>query len=306
MKTTRLSPDEPPKTATIPSLREVDQRIYEEMTALLHANQIYDLGSYGWIDADTHDPDLVGHAMAQTDSFAWRFLLAAMDSPSPPKLTNWQKSLAISGGDFEGLMETARLSIGLMLFQDAHRENAHAREFLSLHLMGAMFLLGAASDRLRDFFIAAVFHKIAERPRAGFPTDYYARRSFQNRDRHQYVTSFYEAALSKLAAPHGSIASSLAKLPELAEEIEKFRSMRNDIVHRIATEQGQQQHSLVNEPPSKAREDTDWESTVEMVRELSEQTEAEHRERISNPMRWYRLLVEASNHVFIIENTLRV
>jgi hypothetical protein len=98
----------------------------------------------------------------------------------------------------------------------------------------------------------------------------------------------------------------VAKLPDLAEAIEKFRFMRNDLVHRIATERGQQQRALVNEPPLKVTEDTDWEPTDEMLRELTEQAASEHRERISTPMRWYRLLVEASNHVFIIENMLRL
>jgi hypothetical protein len=298
------------KKAQLVSPHNMNKYLYEEITTLLHINQIYELGSYGWIDADTHDPELVGHAMAQTDSFSWRFLLAALESPSPPKLMEWQKSLAVAGEDFEGLLEAARLSIGLTLFQDAlSRGNAHAPEFFSLHLMGAMFLLGAASDRLRDFYISAIFQKIAERPRTSSSTntDYYAKGSFQSRGRRQYATPFYEASICKLAGRPEPIASSSAKLPALADEIDKFRFMRNEIVHRIATKQGQQQHRLVNDPPSSAADKPDWEPPSERIlQKLSEEAEAEHRERIDNPMRWYRLLVKASNHVFIIENTLRV
>jgi hypothetical protein len=42
-----------------------------------------------------------------------------------------------------------------------------------------------------------------------------------------------------------------------------------------------------------------------MLQKYSEETEVAHRKRISYPMDWYRLLINASNDVFIIENTLR-
>jgi hypothetical protein len=52
-------------------------------------------------------------------------------------------------------MEMARLSIGLMLFQDARvGEDTTAPDSLfAVHLLAAMLLLASASDRLRDFFI---------------------------------------------------------------------------------------------------------------------------------------------------------
>jgi hypothetical protein len=51
-----------------PSPQTTNKYIREEMTKLLHINHIYTLDSHGWIDADTYDPELVGHAMNQTDS----------------------------------------------------------------------------------------------------------------------------------------------------------------------------------------------------------------------------------------------
>jgi len=42
-----------------------------------------------------------------------------------------------------------------------------------------------------------------------------------------------------------------------------------------------------------------------MMSESSKQAEAEHRERMSYPIDWYKLLINASNHVFIVENMLR-
>jgi hypothetical protein len=69
-----------------PSPQTTNEYIREEMTRLLHTNHIYTLDSHGWIDADTYDPEMVGHTMNQLDSLSWRFLDAAMNSPSPPQL----------------------------------------------------------------------------------------------------------------------------------------------------------------------------------------------------------------------------
>jgi hypothetical protein len=290
------------------SPQTINQYIREEITELLINNEVYELETYGWLDADTHDPELVGHAMQQTDSFAWRFLLAAMASANPPQLNPWEKALVISGGDFEGLMEAARISIGFTLFQDALvGENLTAPDsFGDVHLMGAMFLLGAASDRLRDFFVSAVFHKITERPRrrSGTSTDYYNKGRFKNDARSRYVTPFSEALYDTLANYDDPIASSVAKLPALADGIENFRLLRNDIVHVIATEEGRRQAHIVNNPPH-PETDTDFEITHEMLKDAVDTLNAARRARNSTPIHWYQLLIEASNHVFIVENTLR-
>jgi hypothetical protein len=258
---------------------------------LLHSNDIYDLDAYGWIDADTHDPKMVGHAMHQVDSLSGRFLQTALASPNPPQLEGWQKSLVISGGDFEGLMKATRLSIGLMLFQNAHiRGNTDESDsFFPLHLMSSMILLGSASDRLRDFFIAATVHKA---------TDEYEK----GQKRRSYTKPFHQA-IKRLQGPLSARARSLCAL---AVKIETFRRMRHEIVHVISTELGRREQRLVNEPPSRTDEDPfDFVITDEVLQKFSEEAEVAHRKRISYPMDWYRLLIRASNDVFIIENTLR-
>ena len=235
--------------------------------------------------------------MRQTDSLSWRFLEAAMDSPSPPQLASWEKFLVVSGGDFEGLMEAARLSIGLMLFQDAVvRENITGSDsFFPVHLMGSMILLGSASDRLRDFFIGSVFHKT---------TDEYAKEKYRRQHRRWYRTPFNEAreCLGDRPAP---LAAALTILPDLTGQVQKFRDIRNEIVHVIATELGRQKQRLVNDPPSAPTDEFDWEITDDMLHKFSEEAATEHWNRISQPIDWYGLLIEASNQVFIIENTLR-
>jgi hypothetical protein len=193
-------------------------------------------------------------------------------------------------------MEAARLSIGLMLFQDTLvRENTTASDsFFPMHLMSAMILLGSASDRLRDFFIAAVFHKTTKKYDKG-------------QKRSCYITPFNKARERFEGRPE-PVATSIATLPDLAAQIQQFRTMRNKIVHGIATELGRQQQRLVDRPPSAAIAATvefDWEITDEMLRHSSEAAKIEHRKRISPPIDWYQLLIEAGNHTFIIENTRR-
>ena len=280
-----------------PSPETTNKYIREEMTRLLHTNHIYTLDSHGWIDADTHDPGLIGHAMNQLDSLSWRFLDAATNSPSPPQLEPWEKFLVISGGDFEGLMEAARLSMGLMLFQDAlvKEDSTASDSFFPVHLMSAMMLLGSASDRLRDFFIAAVFHKNAEKYQTG---------KYKGEKRSWYTTPFNEARECLGNRPELP-AASVSKLPDLAGQIHDFRRMRNETVHVIATELGRRQQRLVDDPPSAPTDEFDWVITDEMLDKYSKEVETQHRNRISHPMDWYRLLIDASNHVFIIENTLR-
>jgi hypothetical protein len=279
------------------SPQTTNKYIREEMTRLLHTNHIYELDSHGWIDADTYDPVLIGHAMNQLDSLSWRFFDAAMNSPSPPQLEQWEKFLMISGGDFEGLMEAARLSMGFMLFQDAlvNEDTTASDSFFPVHLMSAMMLLGSASDRLRDFFIAAVFHKTAEKYQTG---------KYKGQKRSWYTTSFNEARECLGNRPELP-AASVTKLPDLAGQIHGFRKMRNKTVHVIATELGRQKQRLVDDPPSAHADEFNWVITDEILDTYSMEVETEHQNRISHPMDWYRLLIETSNHVFIIENTLR-
>jgi hypothetical protein len=287
--------------------REINQYIHDQMTALLRANHIDELDSHGWKDAynDIPDPHLIGHAMQQRDSFAWRFLLAAMDSPKPPELKPWEKALAISDGDFTGLMEAARLSIGLMLFQrdivgvgttPPSVSDISPVPMISVHVMSAMIFLGSASDRLRDFFITAVFNKRTKQY-DDLPKYYGKKRSF-------YTTPFIEAVESLKGKPfHDSV----TKLLPLTEKIHALRRLRNEIVHTISTELARRAADLVNNPPSAHDDDDveefeiDWEATNAMIAA----EEAEHRERMLRPMYWYKLLINASNHVFIIENMLR-
>jgi hypothetical protein len=275
--------------------KQTDKSIREEFERLLCDNGVFKFGSYGWLDFDTHDPELIGHAMWQTNPpLGWDFLLGN-DNPAskPPQLKEWQKFLAIAGADFEGLMIAARLSVGLALYQRVLVGEDYFNEdnLLQVHLMGAMVALSTASDRLRDVFIHAVFHK---------PIKKYANG--------EYSAPFNEA-IDFIKAESDPLASSLAKLPSLTKDVQVFRQMRNRIIHKLATVLGRQHHQLVNNPIS-IIDPVEYEKIPEEVlRDAAEKAEAERQRQISDdleqPIRWYKLLIEMSNHVFIVEHMLR-
>lgn len=285
--------------------KELADQIRESIMALLRSNSIYDLGSYGWLNADDADPDLIGHAMWQTDSLSFRLLdarMAAMQSKTAkfPELETWQRFLISVGGDFEGLMDTARLAIGLALFERevGDTERFGGDSFFQLHLIAALVTLGAASDRLRDVFIAAIFHLRTKKYEGG---DWK-----EKGDRKAYGTPFLEAVerLELISAAPASV----AKLPTLAADIHWFRRARNTVVHDVATESGRLAHEMANSPrPSTYGEglEMSYERMLEHASEYENRQAKRVAEEMEQPIKWYKLIIEMSNHVFIVENTLR-
>src|ERR1035441_4590134 len=79
---------------------------------LLHTAGVYDIGSYGWLNENDVDPDLVGHAMWQLDQPLARPLddpfdeRPVLERPSPR-----DKQVLVAGEDFCGMMRLARSSI---------------------------------------------------------------------------------------------------------------------------------------------------------------------------------------------------
>jgi hypothetical protein len=279
--------------------------VREKIENLLQGRDIYPLNRYGWTGPDTYDDEMIGHAIWQTDSLYFRFLdehfsATHANGPAPAALEPWQQFLVTSGGDFEGLIEAARLSIGLVLFQCVTTERDHYAEdsLFQVHLISSMVLLGSASDRLRDLFIAAVFKK---------DTDQYVKDSIRDKKRHPtwYNAPFLEAAVfAREDALHGR--ESFALLPAFAYRIHELRELRNKVVHKTATELGRHQRDFAKKRvPDRVTEDFSYEEMIAYQSQL----DADYRKRINDDVdtivSWYELLIETSNHVFIIENTLR-
>ncbi len=286
------------------SLQKLDEAVLNEATKLLHEAGIYELTTYGWVDADTADPEFIGHAMWQTNGPSDVYLeypyigRPGRKKPnSPPEPEGWLKELAVSGADFGGLMQAAWMTIGLLLFQaKLLRENILGdKQFFDLHWMSSMIHLSTASDRLRALFVAAVFRKSSNK---------YESRKYNGEKRSRYTTPFKEAKDTN-ADPNSS--PSFAKLLPMTDDINnKFRKRRNEIIHDVATSIGVREKRWFD--------DRDWAYPVAIgsyrdieEAKLAHETAHENQitETIAHLIGWYLLLVRASNEVFIIEHELR-
>jgi hypothetical protein len=159
---------------------------------------------------------------------------------------------------------------------------------------------GAASDRLRDIFIAAVFKKTTEK---------YATGKYQDQSRTWYATPFKEALeyCNRYGQP---IVASLATLPSLAERVQAFRRMRNEIVQDVATKFAQRESEHIDGGRSFVRLLRSRSLADVGFRVLDRaESAAEHKKEINEegrrPIDWYMLLIQSANQVFIVENKLR-
>lgn len=59
--------------------------IRDEITKLLHARHVYELGNYGWSGPDDYDSEMIGHAMWQTGSLYFHFLEAHFSATHAPR-----------------------------------------------------------------------------------------------------------------------------------------------------------------------------------------------------------------------------
>jgi hypothetical protein len=278
-----------------PTTPNLNQIIRGEVERLLLDKQIFSFRDYGILPY----PIFVGYTLWQRD----RPLLPSGDMLNPEAyqdsdLQSWQRSIVMSGADFEGLVDAARLSIGLALvdYGSAERSTWATDTFFHLHVMTSMILLGAASDRLRDLFVATVFKKTAEQ---------YAQGKFNEQNRTWYVTPFNEA--TGYASEYGDpVASALETLPDLAERVQKFRTLRNEIVHDIGTKFGHRQKTsfdIVRMIRTGGLRDV-------KIRILdAEDSKADHMkaidEEVSRPIAWFKLLISMGSYVLVVENKLR-
>jgi hypothetical protein len=282
----------------------LNKRLQEAVTGLLHANHVYAIGAYGWSGPDDVDSETVGHAMWQTDGPTDDLLDSAMSASTTvaPTVTKWQILCSVAGADFEGLMIAARLSIGHALYHvHVAGDQLDGEESLAnVHLLSALMILGAGSDRLRDLFVAAVFEKTLKA--------YERAPSRFGYDRRQFDTPFREAR--ELGMNLAKFEDALPKLERLAMDNLPFRTVRNKLVHELATELGRQRQAAIRNLGGPRANVSEWERlTDDDFRAMKAQAEADGArkiaEAVARPIAWYQLLADTANEVFIVENVLR-
>jgi hypothetical protein len=272
---------------------KLEEYIMGEVRTCLHANDIFPLNRYGYLDENTPDPNFLGHS---EHPLGWDFAFAnsSMGKPLTSPLEPWREFLAVCYEDFQGLMASARLAIGLTLFHgELLKENIFADSALfELHRIGSIINLDMAADRLRDFFIAAVFSK---------KTKEYEHGKYDGNSRKRYVTPFVEAAHAS-GGLQDALSELVRKLDTNAGTLFDYRKQRNEIVHEIATQMGRMESKRLSDiSPSSSRKER------VLNQQERERIFAGHKELVVSelqmPMQWYRLLVRTSSNAF--EYTLR-
>jgi hypothetical protein len=188
-------------------LKDLDGEIDE----VLIAERVHAVYAYGWIDHDEADPDYLGHTLWQTDPpFQPDFstLSRGWVVGYAPSLRD--ELLTRNGEDFEAVMIAARRAMGMALVRGRSAQSTPlggSDEFWQDYSISTM-LLAIASDRLRDFLVMATEN-----------VEYDGRRSEKDQ--------------------RSSVQRAIEKIPGLAAfamQSPKFKKIRNEIVHQIATQ----------------------------------------------------------------------
>jgi hypothetical protein len=288
MRLANAMPDNPPQHTA----RELDAILRSKIESLLNSAGVWNLHSYGWADAYNADPKFIGHAMWQTDppfdhDHLWSIGRRHRVQSQRPQPTQQQKLLSVSGADFDGLMDAARMSIGLLLLQaDAMREFAlHDDIFFDLHHMSAVIYFATASERIRDFFIAAAF-RISQTE--------YQNGLFRDQKRSWYVTPFLEAR-ERFSESSLGLTEPLTKACTLAEQIRALRDTRNELIHELATVIGRRERELFRHGLDVAEiEDLKFQDLQKIRKQAERATERRISETTKQLAAWYELLAQSA------------
>jgi hypothetical protein len=281
-----------------------------EIESVLSRAKVYKIDSCGWLNENDPDPDLIGHAMWQTDQPSIDYNALFGENPVARRPDDVEKEILTAGEDFYGLMESSRLSIGLTLLWHPQARGKLLSEspFFHLHYTDAFIKLAIACDRIRDLLVIACTGASA--------ADYKNQKDNSKRNR-RYVTPYQDAQmlLSGRGLKDERLADSLIALPRLAQELYTYLERRNEIVHEIATPMAiltrnmvtelQQQHDREREQgfSPRSNDPKDW-------LPASKAAEEENRTRVDHmtvELRdWYELLIRTSNYVFQVEYWSRV
>ena len=282
-------------------LREASRAIEISVREILWSMKLYQFDSYGWKSPDEIDPNYLGFAMWCTDPpfDILRFAYPGDKRAEPLKLPQWLEGVAVAGADLEGLMDAAWRSIGNAHFQNrvlGEPPDSH-HGMMGVYLLSAIFTLGAASDRVRELFVASVFRMKAK--------EYEMTTSSNVPNRKRYMAPFAEA----IALNMPDVNELINDLHGSALKIVECRKVRNKRVHEIATGLGQLEKGTISRATRGYRIGGIPEFGSDGYRQSIEQANAERNKKLASelnfPVDWYRSLVSMSNKVFEIEHRLR-
>jgi len=100
------------------------EALEREVQSALAEASVYDVSSYGWLNENDADPGFIGHAMWQIDPPSIDLKALLGETPVSRRPEDIEREILTAGEDFCGLMQAARLSIGLALLwqTQAHKD----------------------------------------------------------------------------------------------------------------------------------------------------------------------------------------
>lgn len=294
------------KILTNAKLLEYTEKYINE---LLNEYNLFPLINYSYIEHDEPNPDYAGIASWYSSP------LTDLGDPSfnPEDLTPAQKKVVIAGVEFEGMLDSARMSIGYQLL---YLDNACNPVFenidvswlkppflggttlFCLHLNNALITLNIASDRVRELFLVLLEMEGIE----------YCDKN-HNGSKAAYSKPFKEARSTFQISEEKSAAelkTQLDKAARLSQEVQGFREYRNKVVHEVGSQNARLTIKLLDTP---YRTEEEKISTYEYNEELLTKHEQEKKDKIifesKKTIDWYGKLVELVNCVFWIESLIR-
>ncbi len=274
------------------------EAIRQEAEQLLISHGIHDIQTYGWEDADTVDPEYVGHAMWQMNPpFEPDWSSIFEGTPVKYKPTARDEILVLNGEDFAGTMTFARRSLGVALLYSAIVESNAIGENVEFwhEYATTMQWLNVASDRIRDYFVMASFgKKTAQAFRKAYKSQY------PGRPDPVFSTPFEEALVG---APTDDL-ELLGRLRDIAKSVQDHRASRNRIVHDVATNTAKLTLWILRGQRQRAAEQSPSMNSNTTLQEEPPPNE-EIAPAIEQLTRWYLELVDMSSLVFEFEHFKR-
>lgn len=274
--------------------------------AALQSANIYEMGSYGWLNENDVDPNYVGHAMWQTDQPHVELDVHLGDQPVRRRPKAIDENILTLGEDFNGLMLASRLSIGLVLLWKTRETSNLLNEsaFFWLHHIDAYLKLDIASDRLRSLLVMAC---------TGLNAEEYKLRDKKNG---WYITPFQSIAplLFENSIPTDHLESAINDLPEFSSRIYRYRIQRNAIVHEVATRNGLMTRDSIRKVQQRYDREQihgfspsrfDYSDIKEVVANHNRNRRRKIDEAVATLTDWYKLLINTSNEVFQVEHAVR-
>lgn len=247
----------------------------------LHDRELYSVDGYGWLNEQDTDPEYEGYALWSTDpKVEYDFDAHFNRKPFSVKPINIDIEMVTNGHDFMEVMNAAWLTLGQALFFQTHSSEKEALNFsyISVSIVSAIILLSTATDRLKDFLVIAVTRRSPVQKREPF-------------------TQFFEE-LHNRCQKSNALHDVSSRILELTKAISPKRQKRNELIHRLTSNNALLQKVLLSEQ----RRLFD----LEPGERVSETKEFQYLEAsLENSVQWYRELINLANSIFIFEHRCR-